>query len=395
MSEAVVSSPVAFALAYRRVLAMTAALFLSYLSVAMSLPAVSAHVVSQLGYGNGLAGLAVGIAFLSTILTRHRAGALADRRGGKYAMNGGLIVYLLAAVICAASSLPGLPVAASYGVLMFGRLVLGLGESLALVGMLGWSIATLGPANAGKAMALMGMGMYGAFAAGGPIGLTLYAQGGMSGLMLVCAVLPLAGLAIIRGLPAVVPPAGHRESLWQIFGRIAKPGAAVGLQGVGFAGLGAFFALYFAHQGWGHGELGLTGFGIGFVAVRILCGHLPDRIGGTPVAIGALIVEAIGQAFIWLSPTPGGALIGALLSGMGCSMVFPAMGVEVVKRVPPHLRGTALGGFAAFQDLAYGVTGPIAGLVADRAGYGSVFAIGTCAAVLGVAMAVWAHRSKA
>ena len=37
-------------LAYRRVLALTAALFLSYLTVAMSLPAVPVHVVHGLGW---------------------------------------------------------------------------------------------------------------------------------------------------------------------------------------------------------------------------------------------------------------------------------------------------------------------------------------------------------
>lgn len=62
-------------LAYRRVLALTAALFLSYLTVAMSLPAVPVHVVHGLGLDNAYGGLAVGITFVSTILTRGWAGA--------------------------------------------------------------------------------------------------------------------------------------------------------------------------------------------------------------------------------------------------------------------------------------------------------------------------------
>lgn len=43
-------------LAYRRVLALTAALFLSYLTVAMSLPAVPVHVVHGLGLDNAYGG---------------------------------------------------------------------------------------------------------------------------------------------------------------------------------------------------------------------------------------------------------------------------------------------------------------------------------------------------
>jgi predicted MFS family arabinose efflux permease len=68
------------------------------------------------------------------------------------------------------------------------------------------------------------------------------------------------------------------------------------------------------------------------------------------------------------------------------------MGSEVVKQVPPHLRATAVGGFAAFQDLACGATGPLVGLLADSSGYSSVFLIGGLAATLGVWMAVSAHR---
>ncbi len=382
-------------LAYRRVVALTAALFLSYLTVAMSLPAVPIHVVNGLGLGNAGGGLAVGIAFLATILTRARAGAWADRLGGKLCMQRGLILYALAGLVCAAASWGGLPAGVAYAVLISGRLLLGLGESVAMVGMISWAIGLMGHARAGAVIALVGIGMYGAFAAGGPLGLALLDRVGFAGLMAVCTMLPLVGLAAIHWLPAVAPHAGQRESFWRIIGRIWRPGAVVGLQGVGFAALGAFLSLYFLSRGWPHAGLGLTFFGVGFVAMRLVCGNLPDRIGGTPVAIASLLVEAGGQYLIWLAPGPYSALAGALLTGLGCSMVFPAMGAEIVKQVPPNLRGTALGGFAAFQDLAYGATGPLVGILADRMGYPPVFLIGGLAATLGLSMAISVPRAQA
>lgn len=379
-------------LAYRRLVALTATLFVSYLTVAMSLTAVPVYTVQGLGLDNALGGLAVGIAFMSTILTRNHAGLRSDRLGGKACMQRGLIVYAAAGLVCLLAAWPRLPVAAAYAVLIAGRLLQGLGESLTMVGMVSWAIGLMGQARSGLAISFSGMGMYGAFAAGGPLGLMLLQRLGFAGLMGVCTVAPLIGLIAIHWLPAVAPDVGQRKSFWRIIGRIWRAGAAVGLQGVGFAALGAFFSLYFLSRGWPYAGLGLTAFGVGFVLVRLVFGHLPDRIGGTPVAIVSLIVEACGQYLLWLAPGPWPALAGALLTGLGCSMVFPAMGSEVVKQVPPHLRGTAFGGFAAFQDLAYGATGPLVGLMADTSGYSSVFLIGGLAATLGLAMAISAHR---
>ena len=373
---------------FQRVAWLTLALFLSYLCVAMSLPVTSVFVATQLGFGNALAGLAVGIAFVSTILTRAMAGRLADHRGGKYCMARGLWIYAAAGLLCVAANAPSLPPSAAYGVLILGRLLLGVGESMTLVGLVAWGFGIMGPRRSGRVLSLVGMALYGAFAIGSPIGLAVFDRAGFAGVMIACALVPLIGLAMMLPIAAVAPLTGEHPSFWHVIGRIWEPGLVVGLQGVGFAVIGAFMSLLFLHQGWPHAGLGFTCFGGAFVLVRLLFGHLPDRIGGTRVALVSMAIEAVGQFMLWSAPSPAWALAGAFLSGLGCSMIFPSMGVEVVRRIAPQLRGTAMGGFAAFQDLAFAITGPATGLLADRFGYSVVFLVGGLAASLGVAVVI-------
>lgn len=374
---------------------LAAVLFVSYLCVAIPLPAVPVYVTGQLHLDNVWAGLAVGIAFLATILTRGYAGSLADRHGAKVSAARGLCCYAAGAAISLLSGLLLQTPIAAFLVLLAGRLLLGLGESMVGVGIITWGIGLLGPARSGKVLAVVGAAIYGALALGGPVGLALLQTLGFAGTMAVSLVLPCLGLAAILPMAGLAPlPNAARPSFARVVGRIWLHGMIVCLQGIGFAAIGAFFALHFLRQDWSHAGLGLTAFGVGFVLVRVLCGSLPDRLGGLPVAIGSLAVETVGQVLIWRAGDPGLALVGAFMTGLGCSMIFPAMGREVVHLVEPHLRGTALGAFSAFQDLAYGLTGPLAGLVADRAGYGSVFLIGGGAAGLGFVIALGLRRAQ-
>jgi len=371
--------------AQRRLLLLTAILFLAYLCIGISLPVVPLYVTARLGLSNVWAGLAVGIAFLATILSRGRAGALADQRGAKTALVRGLSFYLAGALVVLAAGLVLHAATLAYLLLMAGRLLTGVGESLAAVGVITWGIALVGPARSGQVLALVGAAIYGALAVGGPIGIAVFDRSGLVGTMSLSALLPLLGLLCIWRVnaPAVATPA-RRPSFWSVTGQIWQHGAIVCLQGIGFAAIGAYFTLYFRDHHWSYAGLGLTAFGSGFVLVRVLFGQLPDRLGGLPVAIASLAVETIGQVLIWTAGDPLLALLGAFLTGLGCSLIFPAMGREVVQLVAPHLRGTALGSFAAFQDVAYGLTGPLAGLLADWAGYRSVFLSGAAAALAGL-----------
>ena len=95
---------------------------------------------------------------------------------------------------------------------------------------------------------------------------------------------------------------------------------------------------------------------------------------------------------IWGAPYEIIAFSGALVTGLGCALVFPALGVEALKRVQPVNRGSAMGAFVAFLDIAYGISGPTAGLIAGQFGYAAVYLFGAASALLGAALVVTARR---
>lgn len=366
--------------------ALTTAVFLTFMTIGLPLPVVPLYVSKALGFGNVLVGLSVGIQFLATILTRGMAGREVDRKGARQVMLRGMffcgcsgLALALSAQLQAANEVRLL-------VLIVGRLILGLGENQLIVGMFGWGIGMVGQSRSGRVLAWTGMAMYGAIALAAPIGYWIYHRGGMTLVGVAAVLLPMIAALFAYPVASVAPLKGRHQPLWRVIGMIWQPGLAVLLQGVGFAAIGAFVSLDFATRGWAGAGLALSCFGGTFVLIRILCGHFPDRYGGVPIAIASLAVEMVGQAVLFLAPSAGMALWGAAVTGAGCSMVFPSLGVEVVKRVAVQIRATALGGFAAFQDLAYGLTGPVTGIFANAFGYPFVFAVGSAGAAVGLFM---------
>jgi predicted MFS family arabinose efflux permease len=145
------------------------------------------------------------------------------------------------------------------------------------------------------------------------------------------------------------------------------------LGGVGYSVLATFVTLFYVSRHWNGAALCLTAFGGGFILARLLFIKTIDRFGGFPMGMVCLSVESVGLLLLWQATSPWMAFGGAALAGLGFSLVFPALGVEAVKRVTENNRGTALGVYTAFSDVSFFLTGPLAGAVIGVFGYASVF----------------------
>lgn len=364
--------------------------FLACLTIGMSLSVVPLFVHDTLGYHNVIVGFAVGVQSLATVLTRKFAGRTADQRGARVALKRGLVFVGLSGIALLATSLISVAAEPRLAVLTLARLLLGVGESLCITGTLTWAIGSLGAAQSGRVMSWTGAAVFGGFAVGAPLGLALYGGMSLAGVAIAICLLPLAGWAVISRIAAVAPAhqAGGALPYSQVLRIVFMPGLALALQGVGFAVVGAFVVLYFEASRWTGAAIALSAFGLAFVLMRLIGGRWPERFGNLRVAQASLVVEAIGLLIVWQAPVAWLALLGTALAGAGASLIFPSLGIEVVKRAPAASRGTSLGTYAAFQDIAILTTGPLAGAVANPFGYRAVFLCGAVAAVLGVIVVV-------
>jgi MFS family permease len=371
-----------------------AALFCGYLAIGLPLPVMPLFVHDKLGFSNLIVGLVIGIQFLATVLTRGYAGRLTDHHGGKRSALQGAAVCAIGGLLYLVAAMPGFSPTISLVIIVVGRLVAGFGESQLVTGCVSWSIASVGPQRAGMSMSWTGIAMFAALAIGAPIGMALYQTYGLETAMVACIVAPLIAAVVAFRELSYTSPAGRRLPFSRVIGQIWREGLGLMLQGVGLSGLTAFASLYFADRNWGHAGLVMTAFGIGFIFVRVVLGSLPDRMSGYRVALWSLIIEAMGQTMLWGAPQEIVALAGALVTGLGCALVFPALGVEALKRVLPANRGSAMGAFVAFLDIAYGLSGPAAGVISGQFGYPAVYLFGAVCALLGAALVVTARSPQ-
>ncbi|WP_413722900.1 MFS transporter [Sodalis sp. RH23] len=376
----------------RRIFPIIFFTFICYLTIGIPLAIIPGFTHNTLGYNQVIAGFAISIQYAATLLSRPYAGRYADLLGPKKGVLLGLGCCSLSGVFCLlASGSESLPWA-SLGLLFAGRLILGVGESFASTGAILWGIASVGQRHTARVISWNGVATYGAIAIGAPLGVWLNAIGGLGviGAFILVAAL-LAWVLALRKTPVAIVP-GKRIAFGIVVGKIWLYGVGLGLGTLGFGVIVSFITLYYAEYAWDGAAFALTLMSGAFVGVRLVLGNAIYKYGGLNVALASFTAEALGLLLIWAAPGPVLAGLGALLTGAGFSLVFPALGVEAVKQVAPQNQGTALGTFSAFLDLGLSLAGPAAGLVMSHLGMSSIY---LCAAAMAALAAVLMLRLKA
>jgi len=332
-----------------------------------------------MGFSAALAGLVISIQYIATLLSRPWAGRISDSAGAKVSVlwgmgactaSGALLVAAAAALHFKASHFNLL---LSLFLLIASRLVLGVGESLGSTGSTLWGITSAGSEHTAKVISFNGISTYGAMALGAPLGVVLDERFGLASLGLLTMLIGAISLLLaFRKNPVHTTPGEHLPFSSVLY-RVAPHGMGLALGGVGYSVLATFITLFYFSRHWNGAALCLTAFGVGFIVARLLFIHTIDRFGGFPMGIVCLSVESLGLLLLWQAASPWMAMGGAALAGLGFSLVFPALGVEAVKRVTENNRGTALGVYTAFSDVSFFLVGPIAGAVIGVYGYASAF----------------------
>ena len=190
----------------------------------------------------------------------------------------------------------------------------------------------------------------------------------------------LVSLGISQLLPETAPlPGEHRDGSSPA--RNVPWRALVFLLSTTFVFGAAVNSIYtflapFAHA-HGRGNVGsfFLSYALTAVAVRVLTGRLPDRLGLRRVLIPSLFLYAAGTLLLpHVEHTLALVLVG-LMCGTGHGYAFPILNVLTVQQVTAAQRGRAVSWFTAMFDLGNTLANPLLGALAEWAGYRVMFTV--------------------
>ncbi len=364
--------------------------FIGYFIIGLSLSVLPVFIHQNLGFSMLIAGIVISLQYVMTFLMRAYSGKIVDNQGPKPAVITSMLSFALTGIILIMAYYFKFSPVVSLGFLVLTRLFTGSAEGMIGASPINWAIMALGEKHTAKIISYNGIACYGALALGASLGVTIVKHFNFYGLGFLIFILGILGYFFARTKSNITNKKAQnkneQKSFWKVLMKVAPYGLGLALGGLGFATISTFITLYYDYHHWQNGALCLSVFGILFVASRLIFSNVINKYGGLNVALVSLAVETLGLTIICLATHPYFALIGAGITGLGFSLIFPALGVMAMKTVPSSNQGSALAGYGLFIDISLGITGPLIGGVADSFGLNYIFPFSIAIVLIGLAL---------
>ena len=362
-----------------RFVALVSGVTLYFLGLNMTLSVLPLFVEGDLGGTDAQVGIAVSSFGLAAACIRPIIGPLGDRHGRQRLIVSGAIVAGLATIATAAAT--------SLGMVIAFRALAGLGEAAVFVGAASAAQDLATDERRGEAASYFSLAIYSSLFLGPPLGEWISETFGTD-----TAWVLAGGLAVVAastgivapGAPAEPPPKPERRVL--LHRAALRPGAVLFLGLLGYTGFLAFAALHAEEVGIANTGTVFTVFALVIIFLRIFAAKLPDQLGPIRTSRISLSCGAIGLAVLAVWTEPVGVYVGAAILAVAQSFLFPALFALVVDDAPDAERSHAISTLSMFFDLAFGLGGPVIGLVSDTFDRSTAFAVSAGIATFALAM---------
>lgn len=349
-----------------------------FLGLTMTLAVLPIYVEGDLGGTSTQVGIAVSSFGLAAAVIRPLVGPIGDRRGRRILIAVGATTAGLATMATALATT--IPMVVGF------RALAGIGEAAVFVGA-ATAIQDMTPANRrGEAASYFSLTIYGSLFLGPPLGESLAENASTDtawivagGLSVVAATFSL----LAPGAPAAPPPKPSKRVL--LHKAALRPGLMLFLGLIGYTGFLTFVTLHAADVGISNTGTVFSILAAVVIVLRMLGARLPDRLGPLTTTRISLSFSMIGLATLFAWQEPAGVYGATALIAVGQTFLFPALFALVVDKAPESERSHAIGTQSMFFDLAFGLGGPLIGVVADLADDRAAgFLAGACVAAIGL-----------
>ena len=362
-----------------RFVALVSGVTLYFLGLNMTLSVLPLFVEGELGGTDAQVGIAVSSFGLAAACIRPVIGPLGDRHGRQRLIVSGAIVAGLAAIATATAT--------SLGMVIAFRALAGLGEAAVFVGAASAAQDLATEERRGEAASYFSLAIYSSLFLGPPLGEWISETFGNDTAWVLAgglAVLAASTGIVAPGAPTEPPPKPERRVL--LHRAALRPGAVLFLGLLGYTGFLAFAALHAEEVGIANTGTVFTVFALVIIFLRIFAAKLPDQLGPIRTSRISLSCGAVGLAVLAVWTEPVGVYVGAAILAVAQSFLFPALFALVVDDAPDAERSHAISTLSMFFDLAFGLGGPVIGLVSDTFNRSTAFAVSAGIATFALAV---------